>query len=144
VIAGIAVAAAVVIMALPNASGQVTPPASGPPASAAAPARASASASASVKPSGLDAGPPPGAVRLRDNRDSVSLDWTYPKGAEGPVLISGGRRGQEQRAFQQLPAGSTNYVVYGLNEGLDYCFSVAVVYTVDHVAASKPLCTHRG
>jgi hypothetical protein len=143
-IAGVAVAAAVVIMALPNASGQVTPPASRPPASAAAPARASTSASASVKPSGLDAGPPPGAVRLRDNRDSVSLDWNYPKGAEGPVLISGGRRGQEQRAFQQLPAGSTNYVVYGLNEGLDYCFSVAVVYTVDHVAASKPLCTHRG
>jgi hypothetical protein len=146
-IAGIAVVAAVVIMMLPNASGQVTPPAvtsSAPaPGAPAGSARPSASASASAKPSGLDAGLPPGDVRLRDNRDSVSLDWKYPKGAEGPVLISGGRQGQEQRAFQQLPAGTTNYVVYGLNEGLDYCFRVAVVYTVDHVAASKPLCTHR-
>jgi hypothetical protein len=80
---------------------------------------------------------------LQDNRDSVSLTWTYPKGAEGPVLISGGRAGQEQRAFQQLPAGATNYVVYGLNEQSDYCFTVAVVYSVDQVAASPRLCTNR-
>jgi hypothetical protein len=82
-------------------------------------------------------------VRLRDRRDSVALTWRYPKGSEGPVLISGGRAGQEQRAFQQLPAGTTDYVVYGLNEQNNYCFSVAVVYTVDKVAASRPVCTDR-
>jgi hypothetical protein len=85
----------------------------------------------------------PADLRLRDNRDSVSLDWDYPKGAEGPVLISGGRQGAGTSAFQTLPAGSTNYVVYGLNEGLDYCFTVAVAYTTNKVAASAPLCTHR-
>jgi hypothetical protein len=82
-------------------------------------------------------------VRLRDNRDSVSLDWTYPPGAEGPVLISGGRTGESRRVFQQLAAGTATYVVYGLNEQLDYCFTVAVVYTVDQVAASAPACTKR-
>jgi hypothetical protein len=59
------------------------------------------------------------------------------------VLISGGRTGQEQRAFQQLPAGTTEYVVYGLNRQNNYCFSVAVVYTVDQVAASEAVCTKR-
>jgi hypothetical protein len=82
-------------------------------------------------------------VKLRDNRDSVSLSWGYPKGSEGPVLVSGGRSGQELRAFQQLPAGTTDYVVYGLNASTDYCFTVAVVYTVDRVAATKPVCTKR-
>jgi hypothetical protein len=85
----------------------------------------------------------PTDVKLQDNRDSVSLTWRYPKGSEGPVLISGGRTGQEQRAFQQLPAGTTDYVVYGLNRQNNYCFSVAVVYTVDQVAASKAVCTKR-
>jgi hypothetical protein len=154
-VAGIAVAAAVVVATLPRANGGTSSAASGPTASApvapagSVPASPSPSApspsapSPSASPTGIDAGPPPGNVRLRDNHDSVSLDWNYPKGAEGPVLISGARTGQEQRAFQQLPAGTVNYVVYGLNEQLDYCFTVAVVYTVDHVAASPPLCTKR-
>jgi hypothetical protein len=60
------------------------------------------------------------------------------------VLISGGRTGQEARAFQQLPAGSADYVVYGLNERADYCFTVAVVYSADSVAASPSVCTRRG
>jgi hypothetical protein len=147
-VAGIAVAAAVVVATLPragggNSSATSRPVASAPAGSAPAAPAGSAAVSPSASPSGIDAGPPPGDVRLRDNHDSVSLDWTYPKGAEGPVLISGGRTGQEQRAFQQLPAGTADYVVYGLNEQLDYCFTVAVVYTVDHVAASPPLCTKR-
>jgi hypothetical protein len=131
-VAGIAVAAAVVVATLPGADGATT-----------APPMAATSAAGRPAPTGIDAGPPPGDVRLRDNRDSVSIDWNYPKGAEGPVLISGGRTGEERRAFQQLPAGTVNYVVYGLNEHLNYCFTVAVVYTTEHVAESAPLCTQR-
>ena len=89
-----------------------------------------------------------GAARRRADRCPaarqsrlVSLTWTYPKGAEGPVLISGGRSGQEQRAFQQLPAGTADYVVYGLNEQSNYCFTVAVVYTTERVATTAPVCT---
>jgi hypothetical protein len=153
-VAGIAIAAAVVVATLPRGGGAPkaaasaaasTPAVQAPTQSAAPPSvpqhsAPQQSASAGARPG---AGAPPQRVRLQDNRDSVSLTWIYPKAAEGPVLISGGRAGQEQRAFQQLPAGTTNYVVYGLNEQTDYCFTVAVVYSVDHVAASRPLCTNR-
>lgn len=59
------------------------------------------------------------------------------------MLISGGRAGQAQRAFQQLPAGTTDYIVYGLNTELNYCFTVAVAYSTDRIAGSVPVCTHR-
>lgn len=143
-IAGIAVAAAVVITTLPRGAGKARPAsstiASAPVASGSAGAAPRASASVSSSPVG---GPAPANVRIQDNRDSVSLSWGYPKGSEGPVLISGGRAGQPQRAFQQLPAGTTNYVVYGLNEQSNYCFTVAIVYSVDDVAASRRMCTSR-
>jgi hypothetical protein len=151
-VAGIAVAAAVVVATLPHgvgapkaaASAGASPPAaaapSGPARSAPAPTTAAPSPTAAAKPAG---GAPPGNAKLQDNRDSVSLTWVYPKGSEGPVLISGGRTGQEQRAFQQLPAGTSNYVVYGLNAQSNYCFTVAVVYTVNDVATSPQLCTKR-
>src|SRR6185312_5082686 len=119
-IAGIAVAAAVVVATLPRLAGAPSPAASHPATAAAAAPSPSPSASA-----GPDAARQPQNLRLQDNRDSVSLTWRYPKGAEGPILVSGGRTGQPQRAFQQLPAGTTNYIVYGLNEQLDYCFTVA-------------------
>ncbi|AGZ44786.1 tetratricopeptide repeat protein [Actinoplanes friuliensis] len=135
VVAGIAVAAAVVAATLPRGE-----QAAAPPSVTSAPAP-SAAASAAPSPTGTAVAP--AGVTLRDNRDSVSLTWRYPKGSEGPVLISGGRVGQEQRAFQQLPAGTTDYVVYGLNKANNYCFTVAVVYTVDQVAASKAVCTSR-
>ncbi|WP_433720546.1 tetratricopeptide repeat protein [Actinoplanes sp. CA-051413] len=138
-VAGIAAAAAIVIATWPREDAQ---PAAGPTASASAPVSAAPpAASASARPS--NAAVAPTRVTLQDNRDSVALTWRYPKGSEGPVLISGGRTGQEQRAFQQLPAGTTDYVVYGLNRQNNYCFSVAVVYTVDQVAASEAVCTKR-
>jgi hypothetical protein len=139
-VAGIGVAAAVVAATLPRGEPAIPPPST---ASAAAPTSPAASGPAASGPAA--SGPAgPAEVRLRDNRDSVTLTWRYPKGAEGPVLISGGRSGELQRAFQQLPAGSADYVVYGLNEQLDYCFTVAVVHGTDKVAASQAVCTARG
>jgi len=85
----------------------------------------------------------PTAVNLHDGRQSITLTWTYPAGAEGPVLVSGGRSGQDQRAFQTLPAGTSSYTVYGLAERTDYCFTVAVVYSTDTVARAAPVCTGR-
>ncbi|MGW4940238.1 hypothetical protein ACWEOZ_01415 [Actinoplanes sp. NPDC004185] len=138
-VAGIAAAAAIVVATWPREDAQ---PAAGPAAPASAGVSAAPpAASASARPS--NAAVAPTRVTLSDNRDSVALTWRYPKGSEGPVLISGGRTGQEQRAFQQLPAGTTDYVVYGLNRQNNYCFSVAVVYTVDQVAASEAVCTKR-
>jgi hypothetical protein len=146
-IAGIAVAIAVVALTLPDANGATGPqPTVGPTIPTSAPARVSASASAGASATTSVPAANPGApaqVKLRDNRDSVALTWAYPTGAEGPVLVSGGRTGQPLRAFQQLPAGTTDYMVYGLNDTQNYCFTVAVAYSTDRIAASAPVCTQR-
>jgi hypothetical protein len=127
----------------PAASVPRTAGASGAAATSAA-ASATAAATRTAPAAATAAATGPGSVSLRDGRDSVTLEWVYPAGAEGPVLISGGRTGQERRAFQELPAGSVNYVVYGLNDRSDYCFTVAVVYSADTVAEAAPVCTARG
>ncbi|RIV39780.1 tetratricopeptide repeat protein [Micromonospora radicis] len=88
-------------------------------------------------------GAPPTDLGLRDNRDSVTLNWTYPAGSEGPVVISGGRAGQAPSPFADLPAGTESFVVYGLNRSLDYCFTVAVAWSTDVVARSGEVCTER-
>lgn len=134
----------------PGATSPGTAPAvppAGTPSAAPAPSTAAVTSAApapATTPTAADAvGPAPSEVKLRDGGDSVALDWTYPGGAEGPVLISGGRTGQQPRAFQQLPAGSADYVVYGLNERADYCFTVSVVYSAEGIAASPSVCTQR-
>ena len=121
------------------------------PLPSAAPITATASPPGSSPSGSVPTGSPPAGsaaaptdVALRDVAGGVTLQWRYPSGAEGPVLISGGRTGQPRQAFQQLPAGSTTYVVYGLNERENYCFTVSVVYSVDSIAASEPVCTARG
>jgi hypothetical protein len=87
---------------------------------------------------------PPTGLTLRDGRDQVVLAWRYPAGADGPVLVSGGRKGQPRRAFQTLDPGASRYTVYGLADRSDYCFSVAVVYSTDTALSSAPVCTERG
>jgi hypothetical protein len=106
-VAGIAAAAAIVAATLPRGDAG---PAAAPEAST-QPTSAPFSAAPSSAPP-TNAAVAPAGVTLQDNRDSVALTWRYPKGSEGPVLISGGRAGQEKRAFQQLPAGTTEYGGY--------------------------------
>ncbi|BAL91755.1 hypothetical protein AMIS_65350 [Actinoplanes missouriensis 431] len=138
---GVAAAAAVVILTLPDADGatgqQAAPPASAPLASAPA-------ASAPVEKT-TAAGEPgaPQNLRLRDNGDSVSLEWVYPKGAGGPVHVAAGKDGAEPRKFQELPAGAADYMVYSLSSTANYCFRVAVEYSADRIADSAPVCTNR-
>ncbi|WP_250033289.1 fibronectin type III domain-containing protein [Paractinoplanes maris] len=144
-VAGVAAAVAVVALTLPDANGDESPAAAPTPAATSAPA-ASASAAApatpTTRPPTADPGAPT-ALKLRDNRDSVTLQWTYPKDSEGPILVSGSRAGQPQKPFQQLPAGSADYVVYGLNEQLNYCFTISVAYGTNNIARSVPACTKR-
>ena len=84
------------------------------------------------------------AVTLTDDGASLALAWTYPAGAESPVIISGGRRGQPLRAFQELPAGTGGYVVHGLDPAADFCFRISVAYSPTLVGAATPVCTDRG
>ncbi|WP_433392086.1 tetratricopeptide repeat protein [Micromonospora sp. KLBMP9576] len=125
----------------PAASGTGTPTATVPaagPAGTGTPSAAGPTAAAAASP-----GSPPGAVTLRDSLDSVALRWAYPTGGEGPVVISGGRVGQAQTAFANLPAGTSTFVVYGLNRSTDYCFTVAVVWSTDTIARAQQVCTRR-
>ncbi|WP_407940403.1 tetratricopeptide repeat protein [Micromonospora auratinigra] len=103
-----------------------------------------ASPTGTPKPPPAATGTPPGRVRLTDRRDSILLSWTYPSGAEGPVVIAGGRSRDTQHTFQELPAGTDSYVAYGLSRTQDYCFTVAVVWSTDVVARAAPVCTRRG
>ncbi|MBM2622073.1 fibronectin type III domain-containing protein [Actinoplanes sp. LDG1-06] len=143
-VAGVAAAVAVVALTLPDADGAEGPTAAAPTTRASAPAApvTTPPPRATTRPPTADPGAPTN-VRLRDNRDSVLLQWTYPQGSEGPVLVSGGRAGQPQKPFQQLAAGSSDYVVYGLNESLNYCFTIAVAYSTNNIDRSVPVCTKR-
>ncbi|MET8264845.1 tetratricopeptide repeat protein [Micromonospora arida] len=124
----------------PNPPPASASPTAGTPASTApAPGgTAPTSAAAAASP-----GTPPSAVTLRDNRDSIALNWTYPAGGEGPVVIAGGRTGQTHNIFATLPAGTTSFVIYALNRTNDFCFTVAVAWSTDTVARSKQVCTRR-
>ncbi|MEU8411001.1 tetratricopeptide repeat protein [Micromonospora sp. NPDC048842] len=120
------------------------PPASASP-TAGAPASTAPAPGGSAPTSAAAAAPgtPPSAVTLRDTRDSIALNWTYPAGGEGPVVIAGGRTGQTHNIFATLPAGTTSFVIYALNRTNDFCFTVAVAWSTDTVARSKQVCTRR-
>ncbi|WIM95028.1 fibronectin type III domain-containing protein [Actinoplanes oblitus] len=126
---GVATAAAVVITTLPDADGVTTPQAAAPSAAA----------------SGETAGPPgsPRNVTLRDNRTGVSLSWTVPSGATGPVVISGGRAGQPPAEVERLSPGATDYQVYRLDEQANYCFTVALRAADGRLRPAAPVCTAR-
>ncbi|WP_405111933.1 tetratricopeptide repeat protein [Micromonospora sp. NBC_01405] len=118
-------------------SGTSTP--GGGPSGGAPSGGASASPRAAASP-----GTPPGGFTVRDNRDNIALRWTYPAGATGPVVLAKGQSGQEPRAFETLPPGSTSLLVYGLDRADDYCFTVAVVWSVETVGRTSQVCTNRG
>ncbi|MFB9339213.1 serine/threonine-protein kinase [Actinoplanes octamycinicus] len=79
-------------------------------------------------------------VRLVDKGDSVELSWKFAKGSKATVVIAGARAGKAPERFQELPAGATDYAVYGLQEDQNYCFTVASKDTAD---TAEKLCTRR-
>ncbi|GAA3190624.1 tetratricopeptide repeat protein [Dactylosporangium siamense] len=95
-------------------------------------------------PSGAAAANPkaPGALKLRDDKTSITLTWTDPSKGSAPFIVAGGQQGA-LRQLQVLAAGATTYTLNGLNPTLDYCFTVAAVYGTDSVALSGLACTQR-
>jgi len=148
VVAVLGAAAVIAGFALVDGTSSGTrPPAAGlPPVTAptTAPPATTPSTTAPAPPPTAKPGTPPADVRLDDGRDRVTLRWTYPPGVDGAVVVSAAREGQRPRPFQQLPAGTTSYVVYGLDTAGDYCFVVGVVYSSDVVGSARPVCTRRG
>jgi len=85
----------------------------------------------------------PTNIRMTGKGDSVVLTWAAPATGNAAVVVAGGRTGQQMRAFQQLPAGTTTYAVYGLDETKNYCFSVAAADSPNSLDTPEELCTHR-
>ncbi|HEX7746970.1 MAG TPA: tetratricopeptide repeat protein [Micromonosporaceae bacterium] len=131
-------------VALVGGSGPGTENRTTPPATSRPPATSGPQSTKAPAPPAFSPGAPPTGLALTDTRDAVTLNWTYPAGAQGPVVLSVSRRGREPRAFQQLPPGTNSYVVYGLDRDIDFCFSAAVVYDADTQGRTTPVCTHRG
>ena len=131
---GVAVAAAVVILTLPGADGATTTPVQ--------PSGQGSTAPAEPLTAPADPGAPQN-VELRDNGQSVSLQWAYPRDTTGDVLITVGRSGQTPVTVAELPSGAVDYVVYSLSERQNYCFTVAVRASGERVAAAAPVCTRR-
>jgi hypothetical protein len=125
----------------PPAASWPPPPATSAPQSSAPPT--SAAPRSPTPPPAARAGTPPSRVTIRDDRESITLRWAYPVGAKGKVRVSGAPEGQQQRAFEDLPAGATSYVVHGLDQERDFCFEIAVVYSANTIGRAKPVCTTR-
>lgn len=85
----------------------------------------------------------PTGLTLRDSGGSVTLTWSDPTDGRVPFAIAAGRAGENSRAFQSVPPGTTRYTVNGLNPTVDYCFTVVAVYSTDQVATSELVCTDR-
>jgi tetratricopeptide (TPR) repeat protein len=150
------IGAVAVVVGLAAIDQEQAPDQSAPPAASWPPPRAtsapptSAPPPATTKPAASPTGPararpgtPPSRVTLVDEGESITLRWAYPVGASGKVRVSGAPKGQQQRPFEDLPAGTTRYVVHGLDQNDDFCFEVAVVYPGGQLGRAKPVCTTR-
>ncbi|MBG0567347.1 tetratricopeptide repeat protein [Actinoplanes aureus] len=89
------------------------------------------------------AGEAPGSVLLDDRGSSVGVGWSDPAGGRAPFVVMMGRPGERLKPVSQVGAGQTSFRMSGLNEGLDYCFAVVVVYATDRFASSEQVCTRR-
>ena len=53
------------------------------------------------------------------------------------------RQGHALVAVSTVPAGETTTTIYGLNVNYDYCFTVAAVWSSEHIVESERTCTRR-
>jgi hypothetical protein len=87
--------------------------------------------------------PPPTGVALKDEGGAVTLTWNDPSNGRVPFIISGGREGQALMALDSVDAGRTTSTIYGLNDSVNYCFTVSAVWAPDKITPSIRACTFR-
>jgi hypothetical protein len=133
-----------------------SPISSGPAPVVAAPATSSTPSGASVPPArqlgraipataqtaGLTRGAPSDVV-LRDEGTSITVSWSDPTNGTGAVLIALARAGQPAGPLRNLPPGTRQDRITGLDPTGDYCVVIAVIYAQDTVAQATQACTHR-
>jgi hypothetical protein len=82
-------------------------------------------------------------LKLVDNGDNATVTWVYPANAKGPIVISAAVAGEPMRPMQSLPAGTESYILPGLNPDRDYCVTVTIAYSPEHMVMASPVCTGR-
>ena len=87
--------------------------------------------------------PAPTSVRLRDEGPSITVSWLDPSDGKAAFIVTGAQAGQQLRPFANLAPGVTTATLNGLNEHLQYCFTVVAVYSAEELAVSNLVCTTR-
>jgi hypothetical protein len=85
----------------------------------------------------------PSRIEINDDGLSITLTWRDPTAGTVPFIVGGGQRGRDPSPMQSVPAGRTKSILHGLNPDVDYCFTIAAVYSADVVMTSKRVCTSR-
>jgi hypothetical protein len=87
--------------------------------------------------------PAPTDVKLVDNGGSVTLTWADPSGGQVGFIVAGGRDGTPSAPVQSLEPGHTRTTIYGLRTDVNYCYTVAAVWSSATISVSSRTCTHR-
>lgn len=85
----------------------------------------------------------PTGLTLTDRAGTVTLTWGDPSGGEVPFVVSGAAEGDELAVLETVPAGRTSATVLGTDPGVDYCFTVAAVWSATVILESAQACTER-
>jgi hypothetical protein len=144
---GVVVLVAAVVVALQFLHPLTSAPrtATSPPAAGAASNDAGNTVQGAAQPTPVPTptAPPPTGVALKDEGGAVTLTWNDPSSGRVPFIISVGREGQALLAASDVPAGRTTATIYGLNDTVNYCFTVSAVWAADKVTPSIRACTFR-
>jgi hypothetical protein len=96
-----------------------------------------------VEPSPTTPPAPTGLRIVQDAGGAATLTWVDPSGGQVPFVVSAARQGHALVAVSTVPAGETTTTIYGLNVNYDYCFTVAAVWSSEHIVESERTCTRR-
>jgi hypothetical protein len=88
-------------------------------------------------------GPAPSDVQLEDKPGTITVTWTDPALGKTTFVVEMARPGEVMKAVGHVGPGQTSFRMDGLNDRLDYCFTVVAVYSTTRFSPSPQACTSR-
>lgn len=88
-------------------------------------------------------GPAPTDVQLAADRSTITVTWADPSDGKTTFVVEMARPGEVMKAVGHVGPGQTSYRMEGLNDRLDYCFTVVAVYGTNTFSPSPQTCTTR-
>ncbi|GAA5188641.1 hypothetical protein GCM10023322_39780 [Rugosimonospora acidiphila] len=85
----------------------------------------------------------PTDVKLTDKHTSITLTWTDPAHGTVQFYVLGAPAPNVPALVGSVPAGTTTYTQDGVNTSVDYCYTVAAIYSASDYAISPQVCTNR-